>query len=222
MPVIEKQNRDVISSLRSAIVDGEYQPGQRLKFAELANTYGASYGSLRETLTVLNSEGFVTQEVNKGFAVAPVSKEELWEITEHYIQLENRAICKAIELGDEAWEATIVAAHYRLQAIEKLPWEERVSLHSDWVVRHREFHEKLVEPCRNTWLFRLRSMMFDQLDRYRFVTKMTPTKGKLSRASEHKRIMDAVIARETETACRLLKDHVEQTAARAEKLLLIR
>lgn len=211
--------RDLPTQLRSAIVDGALPPGTRLKFAELAKRYGSSYGTLREALSLLASEGFVTQEMNKGFSVAPVSHEELLEITEHYVELENRALAKSIAEGDDLWEANIVAANHRLTALEKLPWEDRVAAHSDWVLRHREFHESLVATCRGTWLFRLRTLMFDQLDRYRFVTKMSFKKGGASRNVEHRRLMEAVIGRDTEAACDILEQHVRKTADRAAKLL---
>jgi GntR family carbon starvation induced transcriptional regulator len=219
MSYIEKKDKDTHSLLRSAIIQGAFAPGERLKFASLSVRFGSSYGSLREALSLLVSEGFVTQEINKGFTVAPVSLSELYEITEHYIELEKRAITKSIEKGDDIWEAEIVAANHRLNLIERLSWEERVSVHAEWVARHREFHEKLVDPCRGSWLFRLRSIMFDQLDRYRFVTKMSYSKGAKSRGSEHAEIMEAVVSRNADFACKLIERHVERTVDRAVKIL---
>ncbi|MBX2880780.1 MAG: GntR family transcriptional regulator [Granulosicoccus sp.] len=67
--------------LRADIVDGTYEPNTRLKFAELTKRYAASVGTLREALSELVSDGFVTVETNKGFAVAPVSCEELVEVS---------------------------------------------------------------------------------------------------------------------------------------------
>lgn len=210
---------DLAGRLRADIVDGAFMPGDRLKFADLAGRYSAGHGSLREALAQLVTEGFATQEINKGFAVAPVSKAELLEITEHYIELEQRALADAMLHGDEDWEAEIVAAHHRLQSIEKQPWEERVARHSEWVIRHRDFHSALVAACSGTWRLRLRALMFDQLDRYRFVTKMAPKGPAKSRSAEHRSIMQAVLARNVEAAALLLDKHIRKTADRALKLL---
>lgn len=214
---------DLIDRLRGDIVNGAFSPGDRLKFATLSKRYNVGFGSLREALSQLVSEGFATQETNKGFAVAPVSERELLEITKLYIELEQRAIARAIANGDDSWEANIVAAHHRLQAIEKRPWAERVAMHADWVIRHREFHASLVAACEDAWLLRLRTLMFDQLDRYRFLTKMAAcgTKGKGSgRSAEHRKIMDSILERNVEKSSLLIDQHIQKTATRAVKLLL--
>lgn len=213
---------ELVDRLRADIVNGAFSPGERLKFATLSKRYHVGFGSLREALSQLVTEGFATQETNKGFTVAPVSERELLEITKHYIELEQRAIASAIANGDDSWEANIVAAHHRLQAIEKQPWEERVANHADWVIRHREFHASLVAACEDTWLLRLRTLMFDQLDRYRFLTKMAACgvkeKGS-SRSTEHRKIMKSILDRDIETSSILIDQHIQKTAARAVKLL---
>jgi len=210
---------DLVGRLRADIVNGAFSPGERLKFAPLSKRYDAGFGTLREALSQLVLEGFATQEVNKGFAVAPVSREELSEIVSHYIELEQRALISAIATGDDDWEANVVAAHHQLQAIEKRTWEERVARHSEWVVRHRAFHAALVAACSDRWLLRLRTLMFDQLDRYRFLTKMAPKGKRASRSNEHKKIMNAVISRDAARAVEFLDVHIRGTADKAMMLL---
>jgi GntR family carbon starvation induced transcriptional regulator len=205
--------------LRSDIVSSVYEPETRLKFAELSKRYDVGIGTLREALSQLASEGFVTPEAGKGFTVAPVSREELVEITAHFIDLEKRALADAIAHGDDDWEGQIVAAHHRLSKIERLPWEERMELHSDWVERHRAFHESLIAACQGKWLFRLRSMMFDQLDRYRFLTKMSPEGLGNRKFEEHRQIMEATLARDTDKAVKLIEDHIRDTSERVVTLL---
>lgn len=211
--------RNLATRLRSDIVNGDFSPLERLKFADLGKRYDAGFGTLREALSQLATEGYVTQETNKGFAVAPVSVGELREITELYIEFEQSALVDAIAHGDDAWEAQIVADHHRLYQIEKLDWEARVDRHQDWVLRHREFHASLVAACKNTWLLRLRGQMFDQLDRYRFVTKMAPKGQRTSRGLEHRKIMEAVLDRDVQTSRALIDTHIRKTADRAVKLL---
>ena len=165
------------------------------------------------------SEGFVTLEAGKGFKVAPVSRAELNEITEHFIDLEKRAIRDAIIHGDDDWESHVVSAHHRLSIIEKLPWTDRMERHSDWVERHREFHESLVSACQGPWLLRLRGLMFDQLDRYRFLTKRTPEGLGRKKFEEHRQIMDATLARDSKEAERLIEFHIRDTSDRVGGLL---
>ncbi|MBF9034330.1 FCD domain-containing protein [Rhodobacterales bacterium HKCCE2091] len=211
--------RDVLARLRSDIVSSEFKPEARLKFAELTSRYDVGIGTLREALSQLASEGFVTLEAGKGFKVAPVSAEELVEITDLFINFEKRAVREAIVHGDEDWEANIVAVHHRLSLIEGLPWADRMERHAEWVQRHREFHESLVSACPGRWLLRLRSMMFDQLDRYRFVTKNSSGSAGRQKFEEHRQIMEATVARDADRAAALIETHIRDTSDRALKIL---
>lgn len=211
--------RDVLTRLRTDIISSVFEPETRLKFAEMTKRYDVGIGTLREALSQLSSEGFVTVEAGKGFKVAPVSAEELIEITEHFITFEKRAVRESIEHGGEEWETNIVAVHHRLSLIEGLPWERRMERHSEWVERHREFHEALVGACQGRWLFRLRCIMFDQLDRYRFVTKRSPQGLGGRKFEEHREIMAATLARDADLASDLIEKHFRDTSERAIKLL---
>ena len=209
----------LVAQIRSDIISGVYKPDERLKFAFLAKRYSCSFGSLRESLTSLVSEGFVTSQANKGFAVAPVSSAELLEVTEHYIDLEKRAIVSAIDNGDDVWESNIVASHHRLKFIENQTWKVRVELHDDWLKRHREFHWSLVSASEGIWLLRLRSMMFDQLDRYRFITKISSEGMGERKFLEHKQLMEATVNRNKEMVTKLIESHIRDTAERALALM---
>lgn len=211
--------RDVLTRLRSDIVSSVFEPETKLKFADMTKRYDVGIGTLREALSQLSSEGFVTVEVGKGFSVAPVSAAELIEITDHFISFEKRAVREAIAHGGEDWETNIVAVHHRLSLIESLPWERRMERHSEWVERHRDFHEAIVAACQGKWLFRLRTIMFDQLDRYRFVTKRTPEGLGGRKFEEHRDIMDATLARNADLAADLIEQHIRDTSERAIKLL---
>lgn len=211
--------RDVLSRLRTDIISSVFEPESRLKFAEMTKRYDVGIGTLREALSQLSSEGFVTVEAGKGFRVAPVSADELIEITDHFITFERRAVREAIAHGGEDWETQIVAVHHRLSLIESLPWERRMERHSEWVERHREFHEAIVAACQGRWLFRLRSIMFDQLDRYRFVTKRTKDGLGGRKFEEHREIMSAALARDADRASDLIEQHIRDTSERAIKLL---
>ncbi|GAA6179444.1 FCD domain-containing protein [Shimia sp. NS0008-38b] len=211
--------RDVLTRLRTDIVSSVFEPETRLKFADMTKRYDVGIGTLREALSQLASEGFVTVEAGKGFKVAPVSASELIEITDHFIAFEKRAVREAIAYGGEDWETNIVAVHHRLSLIEGLPWERRMERHSEWVERHREFHEAIVSACQGKWLFRLRSIMFDQLDRYRFVTKRAPDGLGGRKFEEHRDIMTATLDRDADLASNLIEQHIRDTSEQAIKLL---
>jgi GntR family carbon starvation induced transcriptional regulator len=211
--------QDLLVRLRADIVNNTFVPEAKLKFADLTSRYDVGIGTLREALSQLVSEGFVTSEAGKGFRVAAVSRAELAEVTEHYIEFERRALAEAMEHGDDVWEARVVACFHRLSLIEARSWQERMRRHDDWVERHREFHEALVSACSGHWLLRLRSLMFFQLERYRFLSKMNREKNAKSKGIEHRAIVEAVLARDVAKASKLLDRHVRETSESVLRLL---
>lgn len=65
-----------------AIVDGEFQPGQKLREVDLAQSFGVSRASIREALRLLESEGLVTILPQRGAQVTMLSAEEVRDIFE--------------------------------------------------------------------------------------------------------------------------------------------
>ena len=211
--------QDLLARLRTDIVQNTFEPYAKLKFADLTQRYELGIGTLREALSQLVSEGLVILEAGKGFRVAPVSCADLLEITEHYLDFEKRALAAAIACGDDEWEAQIVASFHRLGLIEDLTWKERMRRHGDWVERHREFHQALVAACGGQWLLRLRLLMFNQLERYRFLSKLSRAKSGQSKGVQHRAIMQATLARDVKKAAYLLEQHVRETSEAALRSL---
>jgi GntR family carbon starvation induced transcriptional regulator len=203
--------QDLLGRLRADIVKHTFAPETKLKFSDLTERYGLGIGTLREALSQLVSEGFVTLEAGKGFRVAAVSRRDLSEVTEHYVAFETRALSQSIAAGDDEWETRIAASFHSLSIIEELPWAERMRRHGEWVERHRRFHESLVAACSDRWLLRLRSLMFYQLERYRFLSKMNREKSPARKRTEHRAIMDATLARDAK-ATALLEHHIRDTS----------
>ena len=55
--------------IREAIIDGRLEPGERLKEEELARQLGISRTPIREALLMLQVEGLITAEPNRGATV---------------------------------------------------------------------------------------------------------------------------------------------------------
>jgi DNA-binding GntR family transcriptional regulator len=65
-----------------AIVDDEFQPGQKLREVDLAQSFGVSRASVREALRMLESEGLVTILPQRGAQVTTLSAEEVRDVFE--------------------------------------------------------------------------------------------------------------------------------------------
>jgi len=66
--------------LQDQILRGELSPGQRLSDAELAARLGVSRTPVREALLSLVREGFILSSQHQGFAVKPLSENEIRDV----------------------------------------------------------------------------------------------------------------------------------------------
>ncbi len=80
-----------LTTVRSAILDGELAPGQKLIERELTELTGASRSVLREALVNLEANGLIERESYRGFRVTQLSLETINEIFELRATLETLA-----------------------------------------------------------------------------------------------------------------------------------
>src|SRR5437588_2682727 len=81
----------VEDALRHAIVSGHLQPNQRLIEAEWTAALGVGRTAVRTALAVLEQEGLVEHERNRGARVRLIDEEEAVEILEARAVLEGLA-----------------------------------------------------------------------------------------------------------------------------------
>lgn len=197
-------------SLRRDVLRGEHPPGAKLKLELLQLQYGFSSSPLREALNRLAQEGLVRADERRGFRVAPVSAEDMADITRMRLMIDIPALREAIACGDDAWEAALVASFHRLERLETRLTEGPVILDAEWTQRHRDFHMTLVAACPSQRQLALSSSLFDQAERYRQISGRH-RQGLRRKSDEHRRLMQAALKRDAGTACALLEDHIEGT-----------
>jgi DNA-binding GntR family transcriptional regulator len=74
------RGQQVVEILRSAIIMGTYEPGERLVEATLSTELGTSRGPVREALRQLESEGLVESFPYRGAVVLGVSDDEVQQV----------------------------------------------------------------------------------------------------------------------------------------------
>ena len=204
--------------LRRDIVEGTLSPGEKLRIDALRTLYGIGASPLREALNRLSAEGLVVQEDQRGFRVPPVSMDDLQELTRTRRWLNEIALRESIARGDSAWEERIVVAHHRLS---RTPFNLGAPhlANPEWERRHREFHAALIASCGSRWIAASWVQLFDLADRYRYLSKRGDGEHR-DVPTEHRVIMEATLARNTELAIRLLNEHVSRTAELVASLQL--
>ena len=198
--------------LRGDILACRLRPGERLKVNDLCQRLDFSLGAVREALSRLTAEGLVTAVAQKGFKVAPVSVEDLQDLTNTRIEIEESCLRRAIEHGGIEWETGIVAAFHRLSKTPERVEGDEKRLSEDWVVAHREFHAALVAGCNSAWLLRLHDILYAQSERYRRLS-VPAARADRNIEAEHREIMQAVLNRDADKAVSLMQKHLMFTAS---------
>ncbi len=211
--------RSVYSLLRREILDGVLKPGARLKTGDLRARHGASAAAVREALLRLRGEALVAAEGRRGFRVAAASIEDFRDLIQARMLLETEALRQAIALGGEAWESEIVAAYYRLSKAEQRLAEQPDCALDEFEARNRDFHLALLAACPSRWLRRTVGVLSQHCERYRRGIVTVPRASDRDRRGEHKAILEAVLARNAELACRLLREHARGALVWLQKTL---
>lgn len=217
------------AEIRADIIEGALPPGSKLRIKELCERYAAGSIPMREALSRLAASGFVVVEDQRGFRVSDVSMEDLIDITETRIHIECQALQRSIERGNLEWEELILSTHHRVSRLPMSTPTERLS--AEWEQAHAAFHAALLSASESKWLCNLATLLRDQTARYRLLSVSKPSSSSPETgdpadgagrivldpgaardiAAEHKAMAQAALARDTETACALLRAHLQAT-----------
>lgn len=198
----------LVEKIRSDIINGHFEAGARLKLNVLAERYSSSPTPLREALSRLVNQGLLVVEEQKGFRVAPISREDLIDITKARVDIESLLLRRSIDNGDINWEARVIAASHKLSRL--LMTKDRKSLNPDWELAHTEYHAALISACNSAWLLRFGASLWEQHRRYRRLSLKHDFETR-DTATEHAAITAAVLARKADKACALLSQHFWKT-----------
>lgn len=138
--------------LKNDIIRGTYQPDEKLRMSLLTARYALGVGPLREALSQLVAERLVTVVNQKGYRVASMSEAELLDIFDARANMEAMLVRLAIERGDDAWEAEILARAHMLSKLEASDASEHML--DEWDQRHQAFHSAIVAGAAPTIRYR--------------------------------------------------------------------
>lgn len=197
----------VYGQVRADILSGRLQPGARLRSESLRQRFNTGSSPVREALNRLLAEGFVALEEQKGFRVAPVSREELSELLNARLLIDGTAVTESIHRFQGTWEEALVLALHHLSRTPRGTPGSGDS--SKWESRHKAFHMALVSGCGSRWMRRISEQLFDAAERYRLIAiRSIPERNELD---EHRAIVEACMAKDAGRAVELLKSHYGQT-----------
>ena len=202
------QSDRMFDRLQADILTCRLLPGSKLRISDIAQSSEVSLGAVREALSRLGAEGLVIAELQKGYRVAPLSAEDLRDLTEARVEIERIVLSRSIAQGDLEWETNLVAAWHRLSKLPEPQPEDPQAVR--WAAAHAEFHLALVAGCGSNKLLQIRSQLYQQSERYRSYSGVVARERNVF--AEHQAIFDATIARKAAAATEAVERHLRMTA----------
>lgn len=194
----------VFSTMRLAIIEGDFKPGQRLMEVQLAEQMGVSRTPVREAIRKLELEGLVVMVPRKGAYVAGLSSEDIKEVVEIRAVLEGFAAKKASQ-------NSTTSDIERLEAILK-SFEEAVKENNivDLINYDTDFHDVIYKTAKNSKLIQMLNGLREQVQRYR-VAYFTQIHDIQKLLQEHRSMLDAIIAKDGNLAREISEKHIATT-----------
>jgi DNA-binding GntR family transcriptional regulator len=191
----------VFASLRDAIWEGRFAPGERIPEEEIAHSLGVSRTPVRDALRRLQERGMLVIGAGRSLVVAELSKQQVLELYAMREILEGSAACFAAQ---HANEAEIDLLQRVLDEFDKHQDDARML-----VALNRRFHRAICEAAHNRYLIATLDGMHDALALLHGNTFRVPSRRSKSDA-EHRRIVLAIERRDADEAEKAARDHVRQ------------
>lgn len=193
------QGRLIYHRLLDEIRAGDLLPGTRLREAEIAERLGSSRTPVREAIRLLESDGLVSHVPRQGATIRSLDYAEIMELYE----------MRAVIEGTAARLAARAASQVEIDALTALNDEfGHARNEREAATLNRQFHQMLLNAAKNRFLVRA----VDSLQKSMLILGPTTLmeQARISDAyREHRSIIDAILARDSQRAEAEMRAHIE-------------
>ena len=195
------RGQQVVEILRSAIIMGSYEPGERLIEATLSTELGTSRGPVREALRQLENEGLVMSFPYRGAVVLGVSDEEVQEVLIPIrLTLERYSFLHALDRMTED----------DLAELGKQVWLMEQAAAAGDLARHVEadlrFHEVVISASGQTHTVQIWRTIWPRIRAYFY--RYGRGSDLAAMVDEHRELLAALQARDHDLMLDLLEAHI--------------
>jgi DNA-binding GntR family transcriptional regulator len=197
------------TEVRTAIVENRYPPGHRLVEQRIAAELGLSRTPVREALRMLQAEGLVVSERNRGAMVRPLSSTEVVDLYGLRIRLESYAVEVATERATEQELGELADAADAFGAVARAGHGDAVegvrALHD----ANRRLHDGILAAARHHRLAAMLTRTVDTPLVFQAFRSFGPDEIERSDTFHHL-IVDAMCRRDAARASALMGEHISQ------------
>jgi len=201
----------IADTLRAAILDGSYGPGERIRQEDVAARAGASRIPVREALRMLQAEGLVTFVANSGAWVTRLTLAECAELYQIRERLEPLLLRASLPGLDDAVLGRLADL---AEAMERAGGDVDAFLWAD-----REFHLASYSAAPAGETSQIIGRMWNTTQHYRreFTKLATRRAGLGATHLEHRLLLDCLRRADADDAERVLVMHIRRTRLELSK-----
>ncbi len=202
-PTPEAASARVAAVLRAEILDGRLSPGTRIRQEEVADRLGSSRLPVREALRMLDAEGLVVIEPNRGARIPVLDRDEVEVLYRMRERLEPLALIESMPRLSVADVERILELQTRIESVDDI---------RDFLVLDREFHLATYSACPVDHLQESVARLWNATQHYRraFMTLAGQERRWVVNA-EHALLVDAIRRADPTDAERYLVGHIRRT-----------
>lgn len=204
----------VEATIRQDILLGNLAPGSRINLEKLRETMKVGLTPLREAVTKLVAEGLIEVATQRGYSITPISVSNLEEVSALRTEIEPFALRHSIVNGGLEWEASVMAALYKLNKTHRNEQNQAA-----WEDANNAFHATLIERCDMPLLKKMYHMLVSLNGRYRHIYLKTAIMQR-NVIDEHTAIATAAVERRADDATDLLRQHIERSTNNLRRLII--
>ncbi len=205
----------IYDSLKAAIVNMNiYDEHAELRLDErkLSERFGISRTPLREALARLDHEGLIRIEPRRGVFIVRKSKQEILEMITVWAALESMA---ARLITEEASDAEIARLREMFSTFDGKKVLADIDEYSEANI---QFHQAILSLSKNDLLKQIADSLFMHVRAIRARTISEDDRANKS-IVDHIHIIEALEARDTDLAERLVRDHTFKLRAHVERFV---
>ena len=199
--------------LKSAIQSRQFEPGQRMREAEIATWLGISRTPVRDALKLLESDGLLVAAPRRGLIIAELDQQQVAEIYALRSALEGLAARMAAQHASSAELSALVDVVER-QA-QAGPDDDPNAL----AELNRRFHQLIYGAARNRYLLDVLGSLESSLALLPGTTYSAAGRRDTAHA-EHKAIVTAIEAHDPDAAEAAARRHIQE-AERVRLLMML-
>ena len=189
----------IADSIRSMIVAGDLQPGERIVESRIARKIGVGQPTVREALVSLEHQGLVTRKANQGCVVTSLTRAEISQLLRVRAELETLAVELAVETAGDGEILNL------LKITDRMKEAAAVRDPQEFFEHDLRFHQALWSLSHNSFLPRLLEQALAPLLAFLFIRNLRRNQDidMMVSAQAHIDMVQAILTRDKSTARRV-------------------